>query len=54
MFIGQCKCYKKPVGPRDVREFEDVLYRKFVKLSDPPLSFPIKGSHLGLMISSSW
>ena len=29
--VGQCKRYKKMVGPSDVREFEDVLYRKFVQ-----------------------
>lgn len=56
---GQCKCWKKAVGPKDVREFEDVLYRKFVQLNrHAPGPITLRGhseaGHLGVMISKNW
>ena len=53
--IGQCKCFRKSVGPADVREFEDVLFRKFVAmdLDHTPSPQSISG-FIGLMVSQSW
>lgn len=48
--VGQCKCYKKPVGPGDVREFENVLSRKF---QSHKTQQSVSG-HLGVMASQNW
>lgn len=52
---GQCKCFRKPIGPVSVREFEDVLFRKFiaVHLDHTPSLQSISG-YIGLMASQSW
>ena len=50
-FVGQCKCYRKPVGPGDVREFENVLLRKFQHRHGSHQSI---SGYLGIMASQNW
>ena len=48
-FLGQCKCFRLAVGPAGVREFEDVLFRKFVAVESHQ-----QQCYLGVMASKSW
>jgi hypothetical protein len=53
--LGQCKCCKTPVGPRDVREFEGVLHEKYSRLKNFGVGGGEDGNlHLGVMVSRSW
>lgn len=51
MWTGQCKCFARSIGPAGVREFENVLYRKFLAngLGEQSIS-----DFIGVMASSNW
>ena len=51
-FLGQCKCFRQAVGPAGVREFEDVLFRKFVAVNSHQQQST--QCYLGVMASKSW